>query len=146
MKEYKPKLLRTKHIPFGYYLAPGEQRLALPDPKALDALHYALQMKAKYKTPLRDCTMWLQRATGYKITPQGFRYIYNKWAKELRKEKRAAIMKKTQEIYNEKKKDMEEQYKQFGTSIDEKRDIASLAYAAALKAWKERQQRETASG
>lgn len=140
MIEYKPKVRRKGiNIPFGYYVSPFDQKLLLPDPKKLDALHYAYRMKAKYQTPLRDCTQWLHAATGQRMSPAGFMYAYKAWSKRLKKERakemRATIeasLKKQQQFYDEN-------FKHLGVVLDDRADITALAHDEAKKAWKKKE-------
>jgi hypothetical protein len=133
--DYPPRPALGGRAPFGYYILPHNNRVALPDPKALDALHYSFQMRAKYKTSLADCVTWLMRATGYRITISGYDHIYQKWQKKLKKEKLIEIQAKAQEIFEAKVKELKEKFGP-GVIVDDGRDIAALAYKEALKAWK----------
>lgn len=139
--EYKPRARIGKiNIPFGYYVCPTDPKILIPDPMKLDALHYAFRMRAKYKTPFRDCTQWLHARTGQRMTAPGFMYAYQHWVKRLRKEKAPEIAAKVKETIAKKKKLMEENFKQFGISLDDRPDISALAdHKAQEKARKKAQ-------
>lgn len=126
--EYKPRK-RRRHIkiPFGYYVSPFDVDLLIPDPKKLDALNYAFRMKLKHHTPIRSCTLWLHMAVGQTLTPAGFMYAYKAWLKRLQK----ASMKEAREKGQQMVKDYEEKYKDFGVTIDDRDNVAALAYNEA---------------
>lgn len=135
--EYKPKLRRGKVcIPFGYYVSPIDPKILIPDPKKLDAIHYAFRMKAKYGTSIRDCTMWLHGATGQRMTPAGFMYAYKNWIGRLRKDKRQKLSAERKAKFLLQQKFVEENLKQFGVLINDGSDISAVAEGDAKKAWK----------
>ena len=134
---YKPKAKRKgMSIPFGYFIHPTDSSVLLPDKNKLNALHYAFAMRTKYKTSYRDCALWLQAATGDRLAYTGFMYLYKKWARQLRKTKKAEIAARKQEILNINTKYIEKIYPDYEVNTDENADISSLAYEAAEKAFK----------
>lgn len=134
MTEYKPKVRRRGiQIPFGYFLSPFDPYILLPDPKKLDALHYAYRMKAKYRTSYRDCTQWLHAATGQRMSPSGFMQAYKLWVKRLRKENLKAIKAKKDAIFKEKQTYIDENLKNLNLVMIDADDISALAEGEAIK-------------
>ena len=132
--EYKPKVRhRGINIPFGYYVCPTDPTVLIPDPKKLDCLHYAFRMRAKYNTPLRDCTQWLHMATGQRMTASGFMYAFKHWLGKLRKEKSKELAAQRKKLIAEKQKFIDENFKHFGIRLDDKPDITAVAHFQAKK-------------
>lgn len=142
--EYKP-LVRRKGIrhPWGYFISPFDQNILLPDPKKLDALHYAFRMKAKYKTPIRSCTMWLHMATGQLMTPAGFMYAYDRWVKKLKIEKRSQIKTQEKELLKAQQQLIKDTYGNLEVVIDDRAGVAALAHERAAAAWKKKEAEAT---
>lgn len=128
--QYKPKA-RKKGIklPFGYYLNPLDPNVLIPDPKKLDALHYAFRMKAKYNTSLRDCVMWLQSATGDRMSAHGFGYLYKQWIRRLQKERSVEIAARRKAHHKSAQEYIDKNFKHLEIIIDEDRDITAVAEA-----------------
>ena len=112
---------------FGYYLCPHDPTVIIPDPKKLDALHYAFRMKAKYNTPIRDCTQWLHAATGQRLTPAGFLYAYREWVRKIRGEHRQKVAAEKRKLLEAQQKVIADTYSQFGVSINDRADITAVA-------------------
>lgn len=135
--KYQPKPRRKGvKIAFGYFPNPLDDYVLLPDEKKLDALHYAFQMRTKYKTSYRDCSLWLNAATGEFITYTGFMHLYKKWAKELRKKKKAEIDARKKEILKINTNYIANNYTENDVNTNEAADISSLAYQDAQKEFK----------
>lgn len=135
--EYKPVKRRIGIMPrWGYYVSPIDNTVLIPDPKKLDALHYAFRMRAKYNTSTRDCAMWLHGACGQRITPSGFLILYKFWLKRIKTEKK----KELEVEYKKQQAEVEQQYKQFGIALNDTADISSLAYAKSREAAKKKEQ------
>lgn len=128
----RPKRKGVK-IPFGYFPNPLDEYVLLPDEKKLDALHYAFQMRTKYKTSYRDCALWLYAATGEHISYNGYLFLYQKWAKELRKQKKKEIELRKKEILKINTEYIANNYTNSDVNTDETADISSLAYKDAKK-------------
>lgn len=132
--KYQPKPKRKGvKLPFGYFINPLDNWVLLPDVKKLDALHYAFQMRAKYKTSYRDCALWLHAATGEFITHVGFIFLYKKWAKELREQKKKEIEARKKEILKINTNYIATNYTENDVNTNEQADISSLAYQDAQK-------------
>src|SRR5271167_3742504 len=134
MTEWKPKYRRRGLcLPFGYFVCPTDQNLLLPDPNALEALEYSFQMRAKYKTPIRDCTMWLRLNCGKSLTPAGYLYAYRAWIKRVKKKNGHAIAVKRRKIIEERKKFLEDNYGQFSIKLDDRQNVYAVAEKEASK-------------
>jgi hypothetical protein len=135
--KYQPKPKRKGvRIAFGYYPHPLDPYVLLPDEKKLDALHYAFQMRTKYKTSYRDCAMWLFATTGDMLTHSGFLHLYKLWAKKLRKQKKKEIDLRKAEILKINTNYIANNYTENDVNTNEQADISSLAYQDAQKEFK----------
>lgn len=134
MTEYKPKF-RRKGInpPFGYFVSPIDPSVLLPDPKKIEALEYAFRMKAKYKTSIRDCCVWLHGQTAIRMTASGFMYAYKRWAGKIRKANSQKIAARKREITKEREALIQENFKEFTITTDDGPAIQPLAYEQARK-------------
>lgn len=142
--EYKPKLRRGRVCPpFGWFVCPTDHGILIPDPKKIEAIHYAFRMRAKYKTSIRDCTQWLHAATGQRMTAGGFLSSYNRWKKSLYKDKRREVMKACHEKVKDRIKYIEENYKAFGIVVNDRDDITALADAEANEKLKNKERKTT---
>ena len=134
MTEYKPKYRRTGiNPPFGYFVSPVDPSVLLPDPKRLEALEYAFRMKAKYKTSIRDCCMWLHGQTGLRMSPTGFMMAYRRWASKISKQNRQQIAARKKVIIQEHQELVEKTYNDFTIVTDDSPAIQSLAQEQARK-------------
>lgn len=123
--EWKPRRRRPGlKPPWGYYPSKDDKNILVPDLKKLAALEYSFQQRAKLKTPIRDCCMWLHMQTGIGMTPAGFLYAYRKWMKYLRSER----MKEIQKKQKDEEKKIQEQNKELSVFIDDSRSILALAH------------------
>jgi len=147
MSEYLPKRRKPgMNMPFGYYIHPTDADVLLPDPKKLDALHYAFRMKAKYGTSLRDCTMWLHSACGQRISAPGFMYAYKHWMKSIGEANRVKVKKRKKDLIKAREKFIAENFKQFGIKVDDGEDITAVAINQAAKARKKQEQAKHSAG
>lgn len=134
MVDYKPKYRRKGiNLPFGYYVNPVDNNILLPDAKKLDSLEYAFRMRAKYKTALRDCCMWLHQQTGQRMTAAGFLYAYRAWVKRVKKLNGKAFSIRKREAVERRKKLIEENFGQFKVVLDDRDSVLALAEVAAKK-------------
>lgn len=134
MVEYSPRLRHGGlSIPFGWYVNPLDEKILVPDKHKLDCLHYAFRMRAKYKTSIRDCTMWLHSATGQRMSPAGFMYAYNRWMEKIKKERKKEIHEKKKAEFKKRQEFVDENMKHFGIVIDDSADIAAVASYEAQK-------------
>lgn len=139
MPEYRAKARRKgMQIPFGYYVSPLDPYILIPDPKKLEAIHYAYRMRAKYHTAYRDCTQWLHAATGQRMSAAGFMYAYKRWLKRLHKENRKVISAKRDAETKEKQKFIDENLKNLSLIIDDRTDITAVAEGEAYQKLQER--------
>lgn len=132
MTEYKPKLRkRGLNPPFGYYPSPNDDDIMLPDIKLLEALEHSFRMRAKYKTPIRDCCMWLQANTGKSITPAGYYYAYKNWIKKIKQARGREINKISRKIYTDKQKYIQDHFSGFTININDDKSVYAVAESKA---------------
>lgn len=139
--EYQARPYRRGLPPkIGYYVCPTDHKVQLPDPKKLDALHYAFRMKAKYNTSLRECVRWFHSATGQLVTPSGFLGAYKNWVRERRRTNGKQIGAAFQKKQRARKKFIEENFKHFGITVNDPDDITALAEKAIREAQRKNEQ------
>lgn len=122
-------------VPFGYILNPLDPYLVLPDPKKLDALHYAYRMRARYGTSFTDCALWLQSATGDFIGAPGFKFLYKRWISNIRKEKKLEVEARKRAFHKVAQNYVEKNFQHLSIETDDERDISAVAEAEAKEEW-----------
>jgi hypothetical protein len=124
MAEYRPKLRRKGlNPPFGYYPSKEDPNIMLPDVDKLEKLEHSFRMKAKHKTSIRDCCMWLQQNTGCTLTPAGYMYAYKRWVNAVR----AQNSREFHKALKEKKAEIEKSFGEFTVNLDDEHSIYALA-------------------
>lgn len=124
MTEYRPKVRRSGiNPPWGYEPSKEDPNILLPDKFKLNALEHSFRMRAKHKTSIRDCCMWLQANTGDSLSPAGYMYAYDKWMKQIRQ----THMKEVHKAVKNRKEQAEELFKGFTVTLDDRESVYALA-------------------